>query len=87
MKKNIVAALVADWEGLSTKDAGDIVDRVSTAILATVAEHGEARIPEFGTFKRKHRASRTVKNPRTGETTTTAEKNALTFKASAKVAL
>ncbi len=57
------------------------IDTVVTAIR-DVTERGEkVVIREFGTFSVKHRAERTARNPKTGESIKVGARDQLTFKA------
>jgi nucleoid DNA-binding protein len=51
---------------LSKADAGRTLDAVLDTIVNTVKRGDEVAITGFGSFKGKHRAARTGRNPKTG---------------------
>jgi DNA-binding protein HU-beta len=55
------------------------VNAVFDAIEETVAESDKVSIPGFGTFERKHKEARTVRNPQTGESMVSEAKNVPAF--------
>ena len=56
-----------------------IVDLVFSAIKQAADEGNTVVISDFGKFKKKHRASRKSRNPLTGETIQTEEKDVIAF--------
>lgn len=60
--------------------AKDIVETVFTTMAATLKKGDEVSVHGFGTFKVKHRAARTARNPITGEPVQVAAKKAVSFK-------
>lgn len=55
------------------------VDDVIAGIKAVVRRGDSVSLREFGTFKKKARAERQARNPRTGETIRVAAKTVLAF--------
>lgn len=56
-----------------------IVDLVFSAIKQAADDGNTVVISDFGKFKKKHRASRKSRNPLTGETIQTEEKDVIAF--------
>lgn len=77
MKNRILAELRQG--GLSPEEAEAQLAAVVRAIRRVVRDDRVARVPNLGTFKLKHRASRTVRSIRSGEMVTTLDKDVLTF--------
>jgi nucleoid DNA-binding protein len=80
-KRILVEQMRLDNPGLTTIGAGKSIDM--TFAGARSALEGGAPfivIPGFGTFRRKLRETRTVRNPRTGETSTKVAHHVITFK-------
>jgi nucleoid DNA-binding protein len=77
MKKEIIAAMRA--KGLTETQAEQSLTLTIDAIAHVVRTSGKAAVPGFGIFKRKHRASRTIINPRTREPMTTQDRTVLGF--------
>ena len=67
MNKGELVDAVAGAAGLSRSEATKAVDGVLDAIQGTLARGGSVSLVGFGTFSVKARASRTGRNPRTGE--------------------
>lgn len=83
MKSRIIEKIQEMDPGRTSKaDAEKMFQTVTMALRHVVEIDGEARVPGFGTFKKKHREGRTVRNPRTGETVNTSAKDVITFKQS-----
>ena len=53
--------------GLSGRDASRILDKVLAAITETLADQGQAHMPEVGRFMVKTTPARPGRNPKTGE--------------------
>jgi nucleoid DNA-binding protein len=85
MKKDIIAQMKS--RGMTEAQAEQSLKLTIDAIASVVRANGKAAVPGFGIFKRKHRASRTVVNPRTREPMTTQDRNVLTFTASSTFSL
>lgn len=84
MKSKIIEAMMADSKSahMTKASAEAAFDTVFRAVKSVVKADGSARVPDFGTFTMKHRAERTVRNPRNGEMIQTTAKNVMTFKQS-----
>lgn len=76
--KSELIANVAGHTGLSKSDVGRVVD----AVLAEITAAEKVRLTGFGTFARKQRAARTMRDPRTGALINVPARSVLTFKAS-----
>ncbi|RPJ35468.1 MAG: HU family DNA-binding protein [Verrucomicrobiaceae bacterium] len=76
----IQAALGKDATKRSAEEA---LSSVLDSIAAGVKKDGKVQIIGFGTFEVKKRASRTGRNPKTGESMTIAASKSVGFKASA----
>lgn len=81
MNKTELIQAVATATGLSKKDAEAAVAATFDAITATLAEGDKVQLVGFGSFEVKHRAQRTGRNPKNGETITIAASKAPVFKA------
>ena len=68
-KGELVDAVQAALGGdTSKKQAEDAVAAVLNSIADGVRNTGSVQVIGFGTFKKKHRAARQGRNPKTGET-------------------
>lgn len=65
-KRDLVECVAAELGGPRTA-AEKAVNAVLESIMDGVDRDGNVAITGFGTFERKERASRTGRNPRTGE--------------------
>lgn len=66
-KAELIAEIAAATE-LSKRAAGEALDATLAAISKALArKDGKVSLPGFGTFKRRERAARTGRNPKTGE--------------------
>ena len=81
MNKAELVDAVADAANLSKADAGRAVDAVVDGITAALKRGEQVSVVGFGTFSVKHRAARSGRNPRTGETIQIAASNVPGFKA------
>ena len=81
MNKAAIVARVAARLGLSTIRAEIAMDTVLDAIAEGLAKEEDVRIVGFGTFRTKHRAARTGRNPATGESVPIAASKMPSFKA------
>jgi DNA-binding protein HU-beta len=77
-KKDLIDA-VADKCEMTKDKANATVDAVLSHIRETLANGGEVRIPDFGTFKVAKRREREGRNPSTGETIKIAAQNVAKF--------
>ena len=81
MNKAELIDAVAGEANLSKADAGRAIDAVVDSISSALAKGQQVSIVGFGTFGVKHRAARSGRNPRTGETIKIAASNVPGFKA------
>ena len=81
MNKAELVDAVAAAANLSKADAGRAVDAVVNSITAALKKGQQVSVVGFGTFGVKHRAARSGRNPRTGETINIAASNVPVFKA------
>lgn len=81
MNKAELVDAVAGSANLSKADAGRAVDAVIDAVTGALKSGQQVSIVGFGTFSVKHRAARSGRNPRTGETISIAASNVPGFKA------
>lgn len=80
MAKKEFTKIIAAETGLSQQQVGRIIQRVLDSIEETLATDGIVELRKFGVFKLKTRASRKVRNPKTGEELTAPEKTVIVFK-------
>lgn len=81
MNKAELIDAVAGAVDLSKADAGRAVDAVVDQVTAALKRGEQVSLVGFGTFSVKHRAARSGRNPRTGETIQIAASNVPGFKA------
>lgn len=81
MNKAELIDAVAAAADLSKSDASRAVEAVTQAVADELSKGGQVAIVGFGTFQVKHRAARTGRNPKTGETLHIAASNVPSFKA------
>jgi DNA-binding protein HU-beta len=81
MNKAELIDAVAGEANLSKADAGRAIDAVVDSISSALAKGQQVSVVGFGTFSVKHRAARSGRNPRTGETIQIAASNVPGFKA------
>ena len=67
MNKTELLSNVAKESSVKKGDVEDIVEALLNTVMAEVAKGEKVQITGFGTFERKERGARTVRNPRTGE--------------------
>ena len=80
-KADIVEA-VADGAGLSKKQAADAVQSLIDSISSHLQDGDRVQLPGLGSFSVSHRAGRTGRNPKTGESIEIAASNGVRFKIS-----
>ncbi|MGA0900190.1 MAG: HU family DNA-binding protein [Luteolibacter sp.] len=78
--ESIQSALGKDATKRSAEEA---LDAVLNSIASGVKSSGKVQIIGFGTFQVKHRAARTGRNPKTGESMQIAASKSVGFKPSA----
>ena len=80
-KADIVEA-VADGAGLSKKQAADAVQSLIDSISGHLQNGDRVQLPGLGSFSVSHRAGRTGRNPKTGESIEISASNGVRFKVS-----
>ena len=81
MNKSEMIDMVAEAADISKAAAGRAVDAVFDGITGSMKNGDSVTLVGFGTFSVGHRAARSGRNPRTGETIQIAEANTPKFKA------
>lgn len=81
MNKSEMIDMVAEAADISKAAAGRAVDAVFDSITGSMKDGKSVTLVGFGTFSVGHRAARSGRNPRTGETIQIAEANTPKFKA------
>ena len=81
MNKAELIDVVAGKADLSKADATKAVDAVVQGIAEALGRGDQVALVGFGTFSVKHRAARSGRNPRTGETMEIAASSQPAFKA------
>ena len=79
--KSELINIVAVRADIPKTKATAAVNAVLDAIEEAVASGDKVSLPGFGTFERKHKEARTVRNPQTGESMVSEAKNVPAFKA------
>ena len=67
MNKTQLIDFVAKNSNFKKRDVEAIVEKFIDTIIEEVASGEKVQITGFGSFERKTRGERTIKNPRTGE--------------------
>ena len=67
MNKTQLIDAVAKESGLKKRDVETLLENLTNVIVDEVAKGEKVQITGFGSFERKSRGERTIKNPRTGE--------------------
>ncbi len=81
MNKAELVAAIADKASLSKKDAGAALEAFKDVVSEELKKGEKIQIIGFGTFEVSERASRTGRNPQTGEEMTIPASKAPKFKA------
>ena len=81
MNKSELVDAVAEEADISKAAAGRAVDAMVNAVTSALKEGDQITLVGFGTFMVKERASRSGRNPRTGETIQIAASTMPVFKA------
>ena len=68
MHKQELVDAIALAVGTTKSAAGESIDAFVAVVTQAVAEGDSVQLVGFGTFSAGHRAARTGRNPRTGET-------------------
>lgn len=83
MNKSDLISALADQTDMTKANAGKMIDALGSIITDALGRHDDVTIPGVGKFAAAHRAARTVRNPRTGETSEAPAHHAPVFKATA----
>jgi nucleoid DNA-binding protein len=78
-KKEIVRS-ISDELGLPQQQVKQIVQKLFTELIETLAEDGRIELRNFGVFEVKVRAARSARNPKTGEQMPIPARSVVTFK-------
>lgn len=70
MNKNELIQKVSEQTGVSKKETETVVNGTLDAIISALNRHEKVQFVGFGTFEVRERASRTGRNPQTGEAIT-----------------
>ncbi len=81
MNKSDLIDAIAEATGLTKADAGRALDATTDSIASSLQKGQSVSLVGFGTFAVKHRAARSGRNPRTGETIQIKASNTPAFKA------
>jgi len=81
MKKDEIAAAVAEAADISKAEADRALNAVVDTITSQVASGEKIQIPGLGTFEARERSAREGRNPQTGETIQIAATTVPGFKA------
>jgi nucleoid DNA-binding protein len=77
--KEIVRS-ISDELGLPQLQVKQIVQKMFSALIETLAEDGRVELRNFGVFEVKVRAARSARNPKTGEQMPIPARSVVTFK-------
>jgi len=80
MTKSQLLEVLAGETGLSKKDVGNFLDKLSNLALKEVKQSGEFVIPGLGKLVKINRAARMGRNPATGESIQIKAKTVVKFK-------
>ena len=67
MNKTQLIDAVAKETNIKKRDVEVVVEGFINTIVESIAQGEKVQITGFGSFERKERGERTIKNPRTGE--------------------
>lgn len=70
MNKNELIQKVAEKTGISKKETETVVNETLEQVISALNVNEKVQFVGFGTFEVRERASRTGRNPQTGETIT-----------------
>jgi len=80
MHKTELAAAVAEIADISKEKAADVVSAFVEEITNAMSRDEAVSLIGFGSFTQRHRAARTGRSPKTGETIQIAASNSVGFK-------
>lgn len=70
MNKNELINKVAETTGISKKETESVINEALDLVMDTLSKGDKVQFVGFGTFEVRQRASRTGRNPQTGEAIT-----------------
>lgn len=82
MTKADLVEIIFEKVGLSKKEAQDIIEIIFDTIKEAFVEGNSVKVPGFGTFNVRSKASRRGRNPQTGQEMQITPRRVLTFKSS-----
>ena len=80
MRKPELVAAIAERAALSKAQASHVLDAVLDNIAHALNQQDSVTLVGFGTFLQRHRGSREVANPQTGEPVRIRASNTVSFK-------
>lgn len=80
MHKSDLVAAVADLADIPNDKANDVVSAIFDEITNALSRQESVNLVGFGSFSQRHRAARTGRSPKTGETIEIAASNSVGFK-------
>lgn len=85
MKKADLVAHIAEYAGISKKDAEGALNGFMDAVEVALKKEDTVQLVGFGTFSISHRKATTGRNPKTGEPIDIAARNTVRFKVGKKL--
>lgn len=85
MTKQNLVNYIAEETGLTKADATRALDATLNGIVKGLKDEGKVSLTGFCTFTKQHKAARTARNPRTGESVPVPARNVVTIKAGSKL--
>ena len=85
MKKADLVAHMAEFAGISKKDAEAALNGFMDAVENSLKKEESVQLVGFGTFAVSHRKATTGRNPKTGEAIDIPARNAVRFKVGKKL--
>lgn len=85
MKKADLVAYVADYAGITKKDAEAAINGFTGAVESALKKGDPVQLVGFGTFSVSHRKATTGRNPQTGAAIQIPARNAVRFKVGKKL--
>ena len=84
MTKKELVQVIAENVGINHSEVNQVLKQISNIIIEECKKGGDVTLPEIGKFSSKHRPSRQVRNPQSGETMMSKAKNVPIFRAASK---
>lgn len=79
MNKQELATVIAQYDGVTQKEAIRRIDQIFTVITHQLTMNDAVKLRGFGTFATALRSEKTITNPKTKKTITVPERNVPTF--------